>query len=102
MAKCFRTIYFDAAVFLEAEKQHADFNGICNEALRLFVNRQANEGTTAGALGNYIQDETNKQKNIEIMRKLGKNRDEKFNKNLKIFCEAYHLTPQEALKLCGL
>ena len=91
MAKCFRTIYFEAEIYLEAEKQKLDFNSVCNEAVRLALNLDKNEGTTAGALGNFLNHEVERKKDFEIVRKLRTKNIDKYNQGVKILMEKYHL-----------
>ena len=98
MAKSFKTIYFSSELMLEAEKKEIDINAICNEALRIAVNREANQGTPAGELGNFLDKQAFHEKNKQIMRKLAKNKDERFNRNLHLYATEYGLSIAEALK----
>ena len=102
MAKSIKSIYFRSELLLSAEAQDIDVNAICNEALKIAVNRGHNQGTTEGAFGNFLQTQAEKAKDIEIVRKLSKNRDERFNAALKVFCSKYDLHLHEALKEIGL
>lgn len=103
MGKCFRTIYFDAETYIEAEKQNIDFNAICNEAIKMVLNKEENKGTTKEATGNVLSFEAQKSKDIDLLKRLnttitptGK---QKFLRVFVAFCQKYNLSQNEANKL---
>jgi hypothetical protein len=102
MAKSFKTIYFESELMLEAERQKVDLNLLCNEALRAVLNKDVNSGSVAGAVGNFLDTEAEKTKDLQVLKRLSRVRDERFNQGLRIYCSKYGLELHEALKLVGL
>lgn len=98
MAKSIKSVYFDSAVLLEAERQKLDIGGICNEALRLAVNKSVNQGTTEGALGNFLEHEAHKRSDLAIIKRLHSKQHPNFNQGLKIYAERYNLSISDAMK----
>lgn len=106
MAKSFKTVYFKSENLLEAERQGLNVNLICDEALKLAVNRDLNKGTEAGEMGQYLDKQVLRQKNLKAMQKLSRERNtpmgqEKFTHNLRLYCIEYGLELNQGLKEIG-
>lgn len=102
MAKCMKTIYFESAPFIKAEEIGIDIGAICNEALKIAVNNENAQGTTEGALGNFLNHQAGRAKDLAICRRLyahkEKDRNDNFNKAIRMFCEKYELDLAAAMK----
>ncbi len=108
MVKSISTIYIESEVLNAAKLAGLPISQICEEALKLSVQKQpeGSTGSVEGALGNFLNAQAEKNKDIQTIRKLGANRERdregRFNRALKIFCEKYGLDMAQAIKVCGL
>ena len=98
MVKSISTIYIDALILAEAKQQHLEISRICEEALKCSIGNTENTGTTAGALGNFLNHQAEKNKDFEIVKKLRLKSPEKYNQGLKILQSKYNLDWAELVK----
>lgn len=111
MVKSLSTIYIESSVLEEARVKKLPVSRICEEALRASLG--ANSGSVEGALGNMLNHKAEMSKDIEVLKRLSKVREEKytpqtkarheaFGQGLTNFANKYKLTRQEALEATGL
>jgi hypothetical protein len=98
MAKSIKSIYFYSDLLIKAEEQDLNLNALCNEALRIAVNKKENQGEVEGALGNYLTHQTERINDMKILRRLSKKRNERFNRALHAFAEKYNMELYEVIK----
>lgn len=102
MVKSISTIYISSEILTEAKAKNLPISQICEEALKLSLNVDTNTGSVGGALGTFLNLQAEKKKDMETIRRLSRNRDQRFNRALKAFGEKYSMELIEVLKFCGL
>jgi len=94
MGKCFRTVYFDAQVYLDAEKAKVDFNGVCNQAIK-----EATSGSTAGET---LKADAEKEKDNQLMMRLStpKNSQDllKWKRAVAFYSQKYGINSEEVMR----
>jgi uncharacterized protein YggU (UPF0235/DUF167 family) len=102
MVKAITTIYLQSGILEEAKARKLEISRICEEALKLSLNHEANSGKVEGALGNFLTHQAEKKKDIDIIKRLSRKRDEKFSHALRVYCAKYNIELSEAVKEIGL
>ena len=97
MAKSLKSIYFESELIIEAEKQDLNLNSICNEALRLTLNKDS-------ATGEKIRNDAEARKDEQVLVRCSTNRSksrmgaETWRKVVTAYAQKYKMDIEDVLR----
>ena len=97
MAKSLKSIYFESELIIEAEKQDLNLNSICNEALRLTLNKDS-------ATGEKIRNDAELRKDEQVLLRCSVNKSksrvgaETWRKVVTAFAQKYKMDIENVLR----